>query len=355
MKFVVAIDSFKGCMSSNEANTAAGNVVLDVFPDAEIVSVPVSDGGEGWLDAFQEAAGGERVALSVYDPLMRTVQAEYLVNGDCGVIEVAKVVGLSLIANTERNPLKATSYGVGQLLADALRRGCRRLVVGLGGTATSDCGMGMLEALAQNLGFDKTERLLTLAEKTDIILATDVLNPLCGPMGAAEVFAPQKGADERCVKVLEKRAIRFADKSARLCGHDFRDNPGAGSAGGLGYAFMQYLNARCQSGGELLLQEGRFDDILAGSDLVITGEGSADAQTLMGKMPAVILRHAQKRNIPVWLLAGIVNNRTALIDAGFDKVEEITPPLMPLSVALEKTMAQRNLRKIIQELTLNMF
>ena len=259
MKIVIAIDSFKGCLSSVEANRAATEGILSVCPDAEIVQVPVSDGGEGFLEAFHAALGGELQEIVVSDPLMRPVTASYLLRGDEAVIEISQASGLTLLAPEERNPMVATSYGTGQLVVDAVRRGAKHIIVGLGGSATSDAGMGMLKALvdawAKQGTFDDIRELrdvrFTIASDFDDIrelrvvrftIASDVKNPLCGVNGAAHVFAPQKGATPAMVQHLDERARKFAELSARHFGYDCSAKEGAGAAGGLGYAFLQYTS-----------------------------------------------------------------------------------------------------------------
>jgi glycerate kinase len=194
MKIIVAIDSFKNCMTSKEANHAASEGICQIMPDAEVVQIAVSDGGEGFLEAFLTAIGGILVEVSVRDPLMRTVQAKYLLNGDKAVIEMAQASGLTLLANEERNPMLATSYGTGQLVADAVRRGAKHIIVGLGGSATSDAGVGMLRALTDTFAKGGKWDNIKALENVRFIIASDVKNPLCGNNGAAHVFAPQKGA-----------------------------------------------------------------------------------------------------------------------------------------------------------------
>ena len=357
-KIVIAIDSFKGCLTSSEANLAAAEGILAQMPGAEVLQIPVSDGGEGWLEAFRAATGGETISLTVRDPMMRLVTACYLVAGDTAVIEIAQASGLTLLSPEERNPMRATSYGTGQLVADAVRRGCRHIIVGLGGSATSDCGIGMLRALIDS--FTKGSYAETpmpahghwddLRELDDVrfTIATDVTNPLCGPNGAAHVFAPQKGATTEMVLQLDDRARRFAEFSARHFGFDRQDMPGAGAAGGLGYAFLQYMNAESRTGIDLLLDAVRFEEILADATLVITGEGSADHQTLMGKLPYGILRRAKARNVPVCLIAGKISDRQALLDAGFTQVECINPPGLPLSEAIKPETAKNNISATIR-------
>lgn len=337
MKIIVAIDSFKGCLTSAEANQAASAGILLGMPDAQVVQIPVSDGGEGFLEAFRATMGGEVVEVQVKDPLMRPIVAQYLIQGDMAVIEIAKASGLTLLKPEERNPMVATSYGTGQLVVDAVRRGCKHIIVGLGGSATSDCGMGMLEAI------DNSQ--LKIDNDVRFTIATDVTNPLCGENGAAFVFAPQKGATHEQVLALDARAKRFAKASARHLGRDCQNMPGAGAAGGLGYAFLQYLNAECRSGIDLLLDTIRFDDLLQDTDLVITGEGSADRQTLMGKLPFGILQRAQNHDVPVMLIAGRIADKQQLLDAGFSRVACINPPDLPLEIALQPETAKENIRQ----------
>ena len=345
---IVAIDSFKGCLTSREANQAAAEGVLKSTPNAHVIQIPVSDGGEGWLEAFQSAVGGERVEVSVYDPLMRPIVAEYLVKDEMAVIEIAKASGLTLLLPEERDPMRATSYGTGQLVVDAVRRGCRHIVVGLGGSATSDCGIGVIRAIIDAFAKKGTWDDVQALNDVRFTIATDVTNPLCGPNGAAHVFAPQKGAAPDVVAALDARAKRFAEASARHMGYDCQNEVGAGAAGGLGYAFLQYMKANCRSGIDLLLDAVRFDELLTDAGLVITGEGSADRQTLMGKLPFGILQRAKARQVPVRLIAGRVSDCQALLDAGFSRVDCINPP----DIALEEAMKPETAKKhIIQTLS----
>ncbi len=347
-KVVVAIDSFKGCMSSVEANRAAAEGVRCACPDAEIVQVPVSDGGEGFLEAFHVAIGGELIAVTVNDPLMREVTARYLLKDEMAVIEMAQASGLTLLTKEERDPMVATSYGTGQLVVDAVRKGARHVIVGLGGSATSDAGMGMLRAIVD--AFAKHERWEDFEELKDVrfTIATDVKNPLCGENGAAYVFAPQKGATPEMVCQLDQRARKFAEVSTRHFGFDHSQDEGAGAAGGLGYAFLQYLDASSKSGIQLLLETIHFDELVRDADLVITGEGSADRQTLMGKLPVGIL--AQSGKTPVCLIAGRISDREQLLNAGFARVECINPPGISLKEAMRKKTAELNVGNTVRRI-----
>ena len=344
MKVVIAIDSFKGCLTSKEANEAAAEGIRRAYPDAEIVKVPVSDGGEGYMEAFHAAIGGQLEEVMVRDPLMRPIVAKYLLHNDLAVIEIAQASGLTLLTNEERNPMVATSYGTGQLVADAVRKGAKHIIVGLGGSATSDAGMGMLRALIDTFAKHGRWDDIDIFKDVTFTIASDVKNPLYGENGAAHVFAPQKGATPDMILVLDERARKFAEVSAKHFGYDRSQMPGAGAAGGLGYAFLQYLNAKSIPGIQLLLDTIRFKELVADADLIITGEGSADRQTLMGKLPMGILE--QSGRVPVCLIAGKISDRQALLNAGFARVECINPPDLPLEQALRKDVAQHNIRQL---------
>lgn len=244
MKYILATDSFKGCMSSQEVEDEIAEVLN--AKGIETVCLPMSDGGDGMLAAFTAATGGTLEPVYIHDLMMRRTDAHYGVTPDgTAIVEVAQACGLSLIKEEERNPMRATTYGVGELLARAIKRGCRKFVIGLGGTATSDAGIGMIKALvdifARGKNFD--EALKTELGECRFTLACDVDNPLCGENGAAHVYGPQKGATPEMVGQLDRRARLFAEKSALHFGFDRSAEPGAGAAGGLGYAFMQYLGA----------------------------------------------------------------------------------------------------------------
>ena len=329
MNVIIAIDSFKGCLTSALANQSAADGILSVSPDAKVIQMPVSDGGEGWLSAYHAAIGGELITVPVRDPMMRWIEAQYLVQDQTAVVEIAQASGLPLLTPEERNPMVATSYGTGQLIVDAVRRGCKEIIVGLGGSATSDCGKGMLRALIDAFANQGSWDDITELQKVRFTIATDVTNPLCGPEGAAHVFAPQKGATPEMVE---------------------QNEPGAGAAGGLGYAFLQYMNADCRSGIELLLEAVGFDALLQDASLVITGEGSADRQTLMGKLPFGILQSAKRHQVPVALIAGRIGDRQQLLDAGFTHVECINPPGLPLEEAMKPEVAQQNIKTTVQRL-----
>ena len=340
-KIIIACDSYKGCLSSSEVNEAIASGVKEWNADAaspEIITLEMSDGGEGMLDAFLSAMKGERVRIHAHDALMRWIEAEYGIVDDTAIIEIAQTAGLALIEPEQRNPMKATSWGVGEMIMNAYRRGVRRFIVGLGGSATSDCGIGMLKAMGDD--WKKIRR------ECSFVLASDVTNPLCGENGAAHVFAPQKGADAKIVQ-MDDRARKFAEVSAKHFGYDRSEAPGAGAAGGLGYAFLQYFNAEARPGAELLLNEIGFDALILDADFVITGEGHSDRQTLMGKLPQRILEHVTNQKI--WQVSGGVSDRKAMLDAGFDRVVQVTPEEMPLDEAMKPEVARNNIIKVIRE------
>ena len=358
-KIIIACDSYKGCLSSREVNEAiasglkewdsedASSGIENVDSEdasPEIICLEMSDGGEGMLDAFLSAMKGERVRIHAHDALMRWIEAEYGIVNDTAIIEIAQTVGLALIEPEQRNPLKATSWGVGEMMMNAFRRGVRHFIVGLGGSATSDCGIGMLKAMGDDWK--------KIRQECSFVLASDVTNPLCGENGAAHVFAPQKGADAEMVEMLDARARKFAEVSAKHFGYDRSEVPGAGAAGGLGYAFLQYFGAEVSAGAELLLREIGFDEMIQDADLVITGEGHSDRQTLMGKLPQRILEHVLKNkattDLQIWLVSGGVSEKQTLLDAGFDQVLAVSPQNMDLEEAMNPEIAKRNIANAIR-------
>ena len=384
MKIVIASDSFKGSLASIEGARSIEMGILDVFPSCDIVKVAVADGGEGTMDALCQSLGGKVVRIPVEDPIGRTINASYVIleDGNTAVLEMSSASGLTLLTPAERNPMLTSTYGTGQLIDDAIGRGCRRFLVGIGGSATNDAGMGMLTALGYRFldaegnelpgagaslskvcGIDCT-RVSQAVRDSEFIVACDVDSPLYGPDGAAYVFAPQKGADPDMVKALDDGLRHYADVVASYTGKipmhggpsctgetsimkDAASMPGAGAAGGLGYAFVAFFGARLQRGVDMVLDAVGFDSIIEGADLVITGEGRIDAQTLTGKTPYGVLQRASRQNIPVIALAGSV----ALDDSsGFTAIRQITPPDMQLSEAMLPAVASANLRRTISAL-----
>lgn len=349
MKIIIAIDSFKGCLTSEEVEDAFTQALT--AQGAEVLSFPLSDGGEGMLEAFVSALHGRMIEAEVHDPLMRPIRAQYGVTPNGTVlIESAKACGLTLMCPEERNPMVATTYGVGELVVHAIKQGYRNFIIGLGGSGTSDAGKGMLQALANCFTPSGSIDELPVCGMPvcRFTLASDVRNPLYGKEGAASIFGPQKGATPQMVEWLDQQARQFAEWSAHRLGKDASLKPGAGAAGGLGYAFMQYFQAEVQSGADLLLDSIRFDEKIKGADLILTGEGHADRQTLMGKLPERILRRAQKQQIPVWLVAGRTSDTDILLKAGFSRVEALTPETTPLAEAVLPHIARKNIEEWVK-------
>lgn len=347
-QILIAIDSFKGCLTSAEAGRAAA----EGAEGRKCRVLTVSDGGDGMLGAFCEAYKAETISCKSHDALMRPIQAAYGLVGNTAIIETAQACGLDLLQTEELNAVNATSYGVGELLLHALRSGARHFIVGLGGTATTDGGFGMLKALISHYGpkdfFDN--RLAFLRQECEWTLASDVRNPLCGPQGAAFVFGPQKGASPDEVLLLDARLQRLARHAAHAMGYDCSAMPGAGAAGGLGYAFLQFFRAGMKSGAELLFDTLHFDALLQQASMVITGEGASDAQTLMGKLPSCVLQRAQRAGVPCYLMAGKIADREALLKAGFRDAVCINPPDLSLEEAIKPEVAKNQLRTTMSQL-----
>lgn len=368
-KIVLAIDSFKGSLTSTEAETAALEGIRRVYPQAETVCIPIADGGEGMLEALSSLRMQE-VRLRVQGPFDEKVEARYLISSDgqTAYIEMASASGLPLVPENQRNPLLTTTHGTGQLMRDALDRGCDHLVIGLGGSATNDGGMGMLSALGIHFLNNQGQELkgrgcdMEKADRIDTSLAhpamksvrctaaCDVRNPFYGPEGAAYIFSPQKGATPDEVQLLDKGLRHLAELYRQTTGHDIATLPGAGAAGGLGGALAAFLNAELRPGISLLLEANGFQDKIKGADLIITGEGRADRQTTMGKVPAGVLNKSRQAGIPVVLIAGQVTDEEILRSAGFSQVYATTPPDMPLSTAMQKDVAQANISRTIEDL-----
>ena len=318
MKIVLAPDSFKECMPSPQVAAALAAAVRQHWPMAQVVEIPLADGGEGTLEVLAKATDASCRTVTVCDPLGRPVQAQFAIMGKTAIIESAQAIGLSLLSPPERNPLKASSRGVGELLLTAYHQGARHFIIGLGGSATCDGGEGLMWIPEMN--------------GCTFELLCDVDAPFVGPKGAARLFAPQKGATAQDVEVLEQRMIRQEQALYERTGVHVATLPGAGAAGGLGGAFMALFNARPVRGIDRVLDLVRFVERTRGADLIITGEGKSDAQTLMGKVPFGVLQHAH--GIPVALLSGRIEDCSELEQAGFRPVVEVTPRTLSLSQAL---------------------
>jgi glycerate 2-kinase len=343
-RVLLAPDKFKGTLTAAQVAGYLAEGIRTAAPDAEIVTVAVADGGDGLLAAFQ-SAGYQRVPVDAAGPLGAVGRTAYVRRGPRAVVELAAVCGLAMLDENEnggRAPMTATSRGVGQVLAAALDAGCTHLVLGIGGSASTDGGVGMVQALGARVldadGHDVgpgglgagAAAVLELAglhsglARATVEVACDVDNPLTGPAGAAAVYGPQKGADPDQVRLLDGALSRWADVVAAAVGSEHSDRPGAGAAGGVGFAAMAVLGARLRPGVELVLDLMHFADALAGADLVVTGEGSLDEQTLRGKAPAGVAAAARAAGVPVVAVAGrCLLDATALHGAGFEAVHTL--------------------------------
>lgn len=346
LKMVVAFDSFKGCISAEEACLAAAEGIRDVCPEADVAILPLSDGGEGLVDCVRRMTNTIDITLDVHGPLMEMVSCSYAmsVDGKTAYMEMASASGLTLVPQSRRNPMVATTYGVGEMIADAVCRGCEQIIMGIGGSATCDAGEGMLKALRDRncIGF-----------LNRIVVACDVNNPLYGENGAAYVFAPQKGATAEEVALLDKRLRDFARRTEDegIALPEMANHPGAGAAGGLGYALLCYLNAELLSGIDIILDIAQFDKHIVGADIVLTGEGKSDAQTMMGKVPSGVLRHCKKNGVKTWLLSGAVDDENLILTKNFDLVKSINEDdARPLSMLMESDVAKENIRKTMRRL-----
>jgi glycerate kinase len=342
MKILVAPDKFKGSLSAVAASAAITRGLRAVWPDAEITSAPIADGGEGFAEALREALGGAWVETRAFDPIGREVAARYAwVEAEkLAIIEMSEASGMWRLKPEERAPLRANTFGTGQLMRHATERGARKILVGLGGSATTDGGVGMAAALGYEFVTSDGEELalhpgdfiaLTrilfdeALELPEIVAACDVQNPLLGPRGTARVFSPQKGAGEKDVIALEASMSALADCVTTDLGCDFRDTPGAGAAGGIAFGLLSFCGAKVCSGFDLIAETLGLERRIAASDLVITGEGRIDDQTLDGKGPAGVALRARRQGKPVLALAGSVMENTeveGLFDAACGIIDE---------------------------------
>ena len=364
MKVVVAIDSLKGSLSSIEAGMAIRDGVLAAKPDAEVIVKPLADGGEGTTDALIEGMNGKRIDLTVTGPMHSPVDAHYgyLADSHTAVMEMASAAGITLVPAAKKNPLLATSYGVGEMMNDALQRGCRNFIIGIGGSATNDGGIGMLKALGVRFldenGEDAGEGGQALAKVTQIDVsglnpllkecqiqvACDVNNPLCGENGSTYVYGPQKGVTEDMKKQLDNDMAHFASVTSETLGNDYRDTPGAGAAGGLGFAFLSYIGAALTPGIELILNAVGLAQELSDADVVVTGEGRLDFQTAMGKAPVGVARLAKKYHAKVIAFAGSVTKEAGACNAkGIDAFFPILRSVCTLAEAMDPVNAKANI------------
>lgn len=365
MKILIAVDSFKGSISSTLASSAISEGIKEVYPKAEILTVPLADGGEGTVEALVRAVGGQLYRKEVVGPLGKKIEAVYGMtqDGATAIIEVASACGLPLLTEKEQNPLLTTTYGVGELLIDAMERGCRKFIIGLGGSSTNDAGVGMLQALGfkfldangKEVGFGgkvlaeithiKTTEKHPLLEQCFFQVACDVQNYLYGKDGAAYVFGPQKGATPEMVEELDKGLRNLAEVVRKDLGIDIHKVKGAGAAGGLGAAFSGFLHSEMRSGINLILDFIDLESKLQNVDIVITGEGKLDGQTSMGKAPSGVAHMAARRNTPVIALAGTVKQDDFSVNKdGMTACFSIINRPMELQEAMDLDTAYQNLR-----------
>lgn len=366
MNVLIAIDSFKGSLSSQEASAAVRHGVLDALPHSKVICIPVADGGEGTTEALIPALGGQFIEKTVIGPLGTSIQAKYgwVPEQKLAIVEVASAAGLTLVPKERRDPRYTTTYGFGELIVDALDRGCEHIILGLGGSATNDVGIGMLQALGYRF-LDKTGNPVSYYGKDVGVIhaiddsnihkklnlckfevASDVSNPLCGPNGASAVYAPQKGASAAVVHEMDEAIAIFARVAENKTGRDCQAIPGAGAAGGLGFSLMSFLNADLRSGITLIMDTLKFSEYVKDADIVFTGEGRLDGQTTMGKVPVGVAQHAKNYGKPVVALAGCITAEAiSCNDFGIDAFFPIIDRPCTETEAMNKEISAENLRR----------
>lgn len=369
-RIIIAPDSFKGSLTSSEVAAAIREGIEDALPGCEMATVCMSDGGDGMISAIEACIGSEKVLVTVHDPLGRPTEAAYLITDETAVIEMAQASGLTCISTSERNPMKTSTFGTGEMILDAYRKGCRRFIIGLGGSATNDAGCGMMEAL----GFRFTdlngsevsgccgETLKSIAEvdgsAVKIDLASCIFTAACdveavftGPKGAAEVFAAQKGADEKMISELEAGMKEYEGMILERYGINLSEVKGSGAAGGLGGCLHTFFHATMKKGSELILELTDFDSLVKDADLVITGEGKIDTQTFMGKVPSEIARRAAIHGVDTIAVGGMVEANVQSFTKGiFRDILSIQPVMTTeeqLSEAMKPETAKANIRRTI--------
>jgi glycerate kinase len=368
MKIVVAPDSFKGSLTAIEVSDALEQGIREIHPEAEIVKIPMADGGDGTVQCLVNATGGKILREKVTGPLGEEVFASYGILGDkkTAVIEMAEASGLTLVPENKRNPLITTTYGTGQLIKAALDQGCWKMIIGIGGSATNDAGAGMVQALGvelldkdgEDIGFGggelkkvfriNTKYLDNRLSETKVLIASDVSNPLCGPKGASQVYGPQKGATPEMVKKLDESLAYFAEIIKRDLNKDVKDIPGAGAAGGLGASLMAFLDAELRPGIEIMIEIVKLEQAIKNADLVITGEGKIDSQTIYGKAPIGVAKIAKKYNVPLVAIAAIIDDDADIVHQyGINTLIKISEP--PMSLAEPKPKKVRLIKKSIKQ------
>ena len=370
MKVVVAIDSFKGSLSSIEAGQSVKAGVLAAHPDANVIIKPLADGGEGTTDAFIEGLGGQRIDLIVTGPMGSPVSCYYgyLEKDKTAIIEMASASGITLVPAHQKNPLTASTHGVGEMILHALEKGCRHFIIGIGGSATNDAGIGMLKALGYSFldeqGLDVGEGAQALGKVASIDaknrhpllddcqfrIACDVTNPLCGENGATYIYGPQKGVTEAQKESLDQDMAHFADVTETTLNCAYKNYPGAGAAGGLGFAFLSYLHASLSPGVELILDAINLSDALNDADIVVTGEGQLDRQTAMGKAPVGVAKLAKAHGAKVLAFSGSVTKEAvACNQAGIDAFFPILRRIVTLEEAMEPSTARSNMTASVEQ------
>ncbi len=358
MKIVIASDSYKGSCSTLEVANAIEKGIRKVYKDAEIIKIPVADGGEGTVDALVLGMNGKYEQVEVLDPLGKKIHARYgILNDSIAVIEMAAASGLPLVNEEERNPMVTTTYGTGQLIQAAMERGCRKILVGIGGSATNDGGVGMAQALGvsfkdkegKEIGYGGGElekiqlidltNLNPLLKEIEIIVMSDVTNPLCGKNGASYVYGPQKGADLEMIENLDNNLRHYAQIVKSNLGKDIINIPGAGAAGGLGAGLIAFCNARLCPGIEKVLDITQIDSHLQSANLVITGEGQIDSQSIYGKVPVGVAKRAQKYNVPVIAIVGSIGEgASAVYEHGVNAFMDTISKPMSLQESMENAL-----------------
>ena len=369
MRIAVAMDSFKGSLTSLDAGNAVKQGIEDVVKNADISVASLADGGEGTVQALYNSLGGQRFTLAVTGPRGNPVNAEYCILPDgTAVLEMASAAGLPLLVPEERNPLETTTLGVGEMILDAIERGCRDFIIGIGGSATNDGGTGMLRALGfsfldacndpiplgakglRHLHSIRTDAVLPELSQCRFRIACDVSNPLCGETGCSAVFAPQKGATEQMVHDMDQWLRSYARLAAEISPAANPEFPGAGAAGGLGFAFLAFTNAVLESGADIILEKTGLEEYIHNADIVITGEGRLDSQTAMGKGPLAVAALAKKYGKPVIALCGSIGKDAELCNSrGIDAYFPVLQNVVPLEEALSPETARKNLIKTTRQ------
>lgn len=369
MNVVIAIDSFKGSLSSLEAGDAAKRGVLKSDPRAQAVVRPLADGGEGTVEALVQGMGGHICKVTVTGPLENPVEAEYGILGDnTAVMEMSAAAGITLVPDKMRNPLYTTTYGVGEIIKDAIQKGCRKFLVGIGGSATNDGGMGMLQALGYEFldeegkevplgarGLEyltqiKDEKVLPQLKECKFRVACDVENPLCGAQGSSAVYGPQKGADAEMIDKMDKWLEAYAELAGRSFPKADAKRPGTGAAGGLGFAFLTFTDSVLESGIQIILEETRLEDYIKEADVVITGEGRLDGQTAMGKAPVGVAGLAKKYGKMVVAFAGsVTRDAVKCNEKGIDAFFPVLRGISTLEEAMEPETAGQNLEDTVEQ------